>query len=238
MPGVYHFAMIKQEIAALLAQAGQAAQDAGDLPAIALGAVPVERTNNSARGDYASSVAMRLARAAGMPPLQIAQRLVRHLPSDPAVARVDVAAPGFINFGLSTEWLQRQVDAIVEDGDDFGRVDLGRGESIQIEFVSANPTGFLNVANGRAGSLGDALANLLDFAGFRAAREYYINDAGSRMTAFYGSVLVRYRQLFGLAAEVPSEGYHGRDPITLAEEIRAEHGDRFLSMPDEQAERE
>src|SRR5262245_10596183 len=175
MPGVYHFAMIKQEIAALLAQAGQAAQDAGDLPAVALGTIPVERTNNPARGDYASSVAMRLARAAGMPPLQIAQRLVRHLPPEDAVARVEVAAPGFINFGLATAWLQRQVDAIVQAGPDFGRVDIGRGQSVQIEFVSANPTGFLNVANGRAGSLGDALANLLDFAGFRAAREYYVN---------------------------------------------------------------
>src|SRR5690349_22047209 len=238
MPGVYHFAMIKQEIAALLAQAGQAAQDAGDLPAIALGAVPVERTNNSARGDYASSVAMRLARAAGMPPLQIAQRLIRHLPSDEAVARVEVAAPGFINFGLSTEWLQRQVDAIVASGDQFGRVDLGRGESIQIEFVSANPTGFLNVANGRAGSLGDALANLLDFAGFRVQREYYVNDAGSRMSAFYGSVLARYKQAFGQSADVPDEGYHGVDIVTLAEAIKAEHGDRFLAMPAEQAERE
>ncbi len=113
MPGVYHWPVIKQEIAALLAQAGRAAQDAGDLPAVALGAVPVERTNNPIRGDYASSVAMRLARAAGMPPLQIAQRLVRHLPTDEAVARVEVAAPGFINFGLATDWLQRQVDTIV-----------------------------------------------------------------------------------------------------------------------------
>src|SRR5215210_5940455 len=147
MPGVYHLPVIKQEIAALLAQAGQAAQDAGDLPAVALGVVPVERTNNPGRGDYASSVAMRLARAAGMPPLQIAQRLVRHLPPDEAIARVEVAAPGFINFGLSTTWLQRQVDAVLQAGDQFGRVDVGRGESIQIEFVSANPTGFLNVAN-------------------------------------------------------------------------------------------
>src|SRR5262249_36122657 len=153
-------------------QAGQAAQDAGDLPAIALGVVPVERTNNPARGDYASSVAMRLARAAGMPPLQIAQRLGRPPPRHPPIPRVEGPAPGFINVGLSTEWLQRQVDAIVQEGDDFGRVDLGHGRSIQIEFVSANPTGFLNVANGRAGSLGDALANLLDFAGFRVAREY------------------------------------------------------------------
>src|SRR5919202_1361194 len=225
MPGVYDLPVIKQAIGALLAQAGQAAQDAGDLPAIALGTIPVERTNNQAR-------------AAGMPPLQIAQRLVRYLPNDAAVARVEVAAPGFINFGLATEWLQGQVDAIVREGADFGRVDLGRGQSVQVEFVSANPTGFLNVANGRAGSLGDALSNLLDFAGFRVAREYYVNDAGSRMTALYGSVMARYRQAFGLAAEVPSEGYHGRDTVTLAEEIKAEQGDRFLAMAPEQAERE
>src|SRR5437870_5531717 len=149
MSGVYHPSVIKQEISALLARAGQAAQDAGDLPAIALGPVPVERTNNPSLGDYASSVAMRLARAAGMPPLQIAQRLVRYLPPDEAIARVEVAAPGFVNFGLATEWLQRQVNVIVRDGDDFGRIDLGKQQTVQIEFVSANPTGFLNVANGR-----------------------------------------------------------------------------------------
>src|SRR5919202_291368 len=229
MPGVYDCPVIKQEIAALLSQAGQAAQDAGDLPAIALGTVPVERTNNPARGDYASSVAMRLARAAGMPPLQIAQRLVRHLPADAAVARVEVAAPGFINFGLATEWLQRQVEAIVREGDEFGRVDLGRGRSIQVEFVSANPTGFLNVANGRAGSLGDALSNLLDFAGFSVAREYYVNDAGSRMQAFYASVMARYQQAFGREAELPPDGYHGPAIAAIAEELKREHGDRFLS---------
>src|SRR5919202_168048 len=216
MPGVYDLPVIKQAIGALLAQAGQAAQDAGDLPAIALGTIPVERTNNQAR-------------AAGMPPLQIAQRLVRHLPPDDAVARVEVAAPGFINFGLSTEWLQSQVDAIVREGDDFGRVDLGRGRSIQVEFVSANPTGFLNVANGRAGSLGDALSNLLDFAGFRVAREYYVNDAGSRMQAFYASVMARYQQAFGREAELPPDGYHGPAIAAIAEELKREHGDRFLS---------
>src|SRR6058998_163649 len=144
MSGVYHSSMIKQEIAALLAQAGQAAQDAGDLPAVALGTVPVKRTNNPGRGDYASSIAMRLARAAGMPPLTIAQRLVRHLPPDAAIARVDVAPPGFINFGLAADWLQSQVQAIVDAGTDFGRVDLGHNQTIQVEFVSANPTGFLN----------------------------------------------------------------------------------------------
>ena len=95
MPGVYHSPVIKQEIAALLAQAGQAAQDAGELPAIALGTVPVERTNNPGRGDYASSVAMRLARAAGMPPLQIAQRLVRHLPTEAAIASIVVSSKPF-----------------------------------------------------------------------------------------------------------------------------------------------
>jgi arginyl-tRNA synthetase len=220
--------MIKHELASLLVEAGRRAQDAGDLPAISIADPPVERSSQPGRGDYASSLAMRLARAAGMPPLQIAQRLVRHLPPDPAVARVDVAAPGFINFGLDLGWLQGQVDEIVRAGPEYGRVDLGRGQSVQVEFVSANPTGVLNAANGRAGALGDALANLLDFAGYRVQREYYVNDAGSRMQAFYATVMARYRQAFGRPAEVPSDGYHGRDLIQFAEEIKAEYGDRFL----------
>ncbi|HZQ99727.1 MAG TPA: arginine--tRNA ligase [Chloroflexota bacterium] len=227
--------MIKHEIAELLGRAGQAAQDAGDLPAIALGTVPVERTSDPRRGDYASSIAMRLARSAGMPPLAIAQRLVRHLPPEAAIARVDVAPPGFINFGLSPSWLQSQVDAIVQQGDDFGRVDVGRGQSVQVEFVSANPTGFLNAANGRAGALGDALANVLDFANYRVEREYYVNDAGRQINAFYASVLARYKQAFGRAAEVPSDGYHGVDITTMAERIKAEHGDRFIEMPESEA---
>ncbi|HEY3107456.1 MAG TPA: arginine--tRNA ligase, partial [Chloroflexota bacterium] len=220
--------MIKHELASLLVEAGRRAQDAGDLPAIAIADPPVERSSQPGRGEYASSLAMRLARAAGMPPLQVAQRLVRHLPPNPAIARVDVAAPGFINFGLDLAWLQRQVDAIAQAGPDYGRVELGQGQRVQVEFVSANPTGVLNAANGRAGALGDALANLLDFADYRVHREYYVNDAGSRMKAFYASVMARYRQAFGLEAEVPSDGYHGRDLIQFAEEIKAEHGERFL----------
>ena len=221
--------MIKHDIAALIARAGQAAQDAGDLPAVALGQIPVDRSTNFARGDYASSVAMRLARAAGMPPLTIAQRIVRHLAVDPAIARVEIAAPGFINFGLSTAWLCQQVDKITAAGDDFGRVSLGNGARVQIEFVSANPTGYLTAASGRAGALGDALANLLEFAGYQSEREYYINDAGSRMHAFYSSIHARYRQLFGLVAEVPKDGYLGPAITAIAEEIKAEYDDRFLS---------
>ena len=227
--------MIKHDLAELLVRAGQAAQDAGELPAVALGSVPVERSGDPKRGDYASSIAMRLARAAGMPPLTIAQRLVRHLPPESAVARVDVAPPGFINFGLSREWLQQQVEAIVAAGADFGRVDLGRGQSVQLEFVSANPTGYLNAVSGRAASLGDALANVLDFAGYRVQREYYVNDAGRQVGTFYRSVLARYKQAFGRDAELPQDGYQGSDPTTIAAQLKERYGGRFLDMPEEQA---
>lgn len=231
----YHSPVIKHDIAELLVRAGQAAQDAGELPAISLGQVPVERSSVPTRGEYASSLAMRLARAAGMPPLAIAQRLVRFLPSDLAIARAEVAAPGFINFVLATDFLQRQVEAIVQAGDDYGRIDAGKGQRVQVEFVSANPTGLLTAASGRAGALGDALANLLAFAGYRVEREYYVNDAGSRMAAFYASVLARYRQAFGQPAEVPSDGYLGPAIGTIAERIKAELGDRFLTLPEDEA---
>jgi arginyl-tRNA synthetase len=227
--------MIRHDLAALLVEAGRRAQQAGDLPAIALDEAPVERAAQAGRGDYASSLAMRLARAAGMPPLQIAQRLIDHLPANPAVARVDVAPPGFINFTLDLAWLQSQVDAVLAAGEAYGRVDVGDGATVQIEFVSANPTGYLTAASGRAGALGGALANLLDFAGYAVQREYYVNDAGLRVRAFYASVMARYRQAHGLDFEIPADGYHGVDLLGFAEEIKAEHGDRFLHGDPERA---
>src|SRR5688572_27212223 len=208
--------MIRHELAALLVEAGRRAQEAGDLPAIAIDEAPVERAAQSGRGDYASSLAMRLARAAGMPPLEVANRLVKHLPVNAAVARVDVAPPGFINVVLDLAWLQGQVDAVLVAGPTYGEVDVGRGTSVQVEFVSANPTGYLTAASGRAGALGDALSNVLDLAGYKVQREYYVNDAGLRVRAFYASVMGRYRQAHGLEFEVPTDGYHGEDLIGFA----------------------
>lgn len=227
--------LIRDDIAALLARALEAAQGDGSLPAFAPPEVPVERPQNPEHGDYASTLPLKLARAARMSPVAIANVLVSHLPEADFLAKAEVAGPGFINFTLADEWLAKQVDVIVATGEEFGNVDVGHGERVQVEFVSANPTGPLHAGSGRGAALGDTLAGLLAKAGYDVEREYYINDAGSRMTAFFESAYARYAQQFGVAEEVPADGYHGNYVTDLGKDLAAEYGRRFLDLPREEA---
>jgi arginyl-tRNA synthetase len=222
--------VIRDDIEALLLQAARSARQAGLLPEITLPTGIVERPSNSTHGDYATSLPLRLARAARMRPLDIARAIVSHLPSADLFDRVEVVAPGFINFTLSQRWLSAQVGEIARQGGDFGHVDLGKGQSVQVEFVSANPTGPLTAASGRGGALGDALANILGAAGYRAYREYYVNDAGNQMELFNQTVYARYLQALGREAEIPEEGYRGTYMAELARAIAAREGDRYLEM--------
>ena len=227
--------MIRDEIEALLQQAARTAQAAGLLPQIALPTGIIERPANAAHGDYATSVPLRLARAARMRPLDIARALVDHLPASDYFAQVTVAAPGFINFTLSQPWLARQVEAITAQGSDFGHVDIGGGKTVQVEFVSANPTGPLTAASGRGGALGDALANVLAAAGYRPQREYYVNDAGNQMEVFNQTIYARYCQALGQDVSIPDEGYRGEYMIELGRALANECGDRYLALPREDA---
>ena len=230
--------LIRQEIAALLGRAVEAAQADGSLPAFAVPEIAIERPQNPEHGDYASTLPLKLARAARMSPIAIADALVAHLPPADYVGKVQVAAPGFINFTLSDAWLARQVDAIIAAGEAFGNVDLGHGARVQVEFVSANPTGPLHAGSGRGAALGDTLAAILSRAGYAVEREYYVNDAGTRMLAFFASAFARYAQQFGLDIPVPPDGYHGQYVADLARDLAAEQGRRFLDLPREEAERE
>ncbi|GAJ20586.1 unnamed protein product, partial [marine sediment metagenome] len=141
---------------------------------------------------------------------------------------IAVAPPGFINFRLKNNWLTKQVDSILMADDSYGDTDLGQGSRVQIEFVSVNPTGPLHVGHGRGAILGSTLANALAAAGYRVEKEYYINDAGSQVGAFYRSLYARYQQCLGIDAEMPSGGYLGGYMVDLAEEIVAERGEDFL----------
>jgi arginyl-tRNA synthetase len=230
--------MIREEIARLLTEAGQKAQAKGLLPSFALPDPAVQRPANPSHGDYSSSLPLRLARAARMRPLDIAQLLVQELPESTYFARVEVAQPGFVNFTLSEEWLSHQVAMIGEAGHQYGCVDIGRGQTAQVEFVSANPTGPLTAASGRGGALGDALANVLAAAGYRVSREYYVNDAGRQMATFNATLFARYAQALGQDVPVPSDGYQGAYMAEVAGEIAAEQGDRFLKLPQGDATRE
>jgi len=228
-------AIVKQRLIELLAQAASQAQQLGKLPSVALPEVAVERPQNPEHGDYASSFPLKLARATGVSPLAIAENMVGLIVPTPEIDTITVAPPGFINFTLRKDWLTRQVDSILEAGDSYGNIDLGRGSRVQLEFVSVNPTGPLHVGHGRGAILGDTLANVLTATGYKVEREYYINDAGSQVDAFYRTLWARYQQCLGIDAEMPSDGYLGGYMIDLAKEIIAEKGDRFLALPESEA---
>ena len=197
--------------------------------------VAMERPLQPEHGDLATSLPLKLARALRANPLAIAEGIVGHLSSSEAVAQAWAAPPGFVNFRLKDSWLAQQVETILEQGEAYGSAAKGRGQRVQVEYVSVNPTGPLHVGHARGAIIGSALANVLTAAGYEVTREYYVNDAGSQMDAFYRSLYARYLQTLGEEAELPSDGYVGSYLVELAEEVVGEHERRFLSMPSEEA---
>jgi len=230
--------LIEEKLAQALEQAVVQAQHKGLLAFTTLPEIAVEHPQNAGHGDYASSLPLKLARAAGMPPLVIAQKIIELIPSLPEVAEVVAAAPGFINFTLCQGWLTEQVDVILGCGEAFGNIDMGNGRTVQIEFVSVNPTGPLHVGHGRGAVLGSTLANVLVAAGYATEREYYINDAGSQLDAFSRSLYARYQQRLGREVEMPADGYLGNYMVDLANEIVREEGDRLLKASEDIAAQE
>jgi arginyl-tRNA synthetase len=229
---------IKHKLAKVLEQAARKAQQEGVLAATALPEIVIERPQNPEHGDYASSLPLKLARTTEKAPPVIAEKIIEFMPSLPEVSRIVVASPGFINFSLSTGWLTEQVAAILDAGDSYGNIDLGGGKSVQIEFVSVNPTGPLHVGHGRGAVLGSTLANVLSATGYALEKEYYINDAGSQLDAFKRSLYARYQQCLGIDADMPSDGYLGNYIVDLAKEIIQKEGKRFSTIPPEAAIRE
>ena len=227
--------MLKQTLMELLTQAAVEAQQSGKLPSVTLPEVIIEHPQNSEHGDYASSLPLKLAQATGINPLTIANDIVRFIATTPEIERTVVAAPGFINFTLKGDWLASQVNSILEAGDAYGNIDMGQDRRVQIEFVSVNPTGPLHVGHGRGAILGSTLANALTAAGYKVEKEYYINDAGNQMDAFYRSLYARYQKCLGTEAEMPTDGYFGNYMIDLAKEIIAEYGDKFRALPETEA---
>ncbi len=227
--------MLKQKLTELLTQAAVEAQQSGKLPPVTLPEVIIEHPQNPEHGDYASSLPLRLARASGINPLTIANDIASLITPTPEIERAVAAPPGFINFFLKSDWLTRQVKVILEADDAYGNIELGQDSKVQIEFVSVNPTGPLHVGHGRGAILGSTLANVLTAAGYKVEKEYYINDSGSQINAFYRSLYTRYQQCLGIEAEIPSDGYFGDYVSELAKEIIAEHGDRFRTLPEAEA---
>jgi arginyl-tRNA synthetase len=219
---------IRDEIAELVDAAAKAAQAAGEIPSVVLPAPAVERPSRPEHGDYASNLPLQLSRAARQNPMQLAETIAKHVGGHPAIGEVSVAPPGFVNIRLADAWLSEQVNAVLERGDGFVRSNIGGGKKVQVEFVSANPTGPLHVGNGRWASIGDSLARTLDAAGYQVEKEYLVNDAGTQSQVFGDTVFARYQQLYGKDVEIPEGGYPGDYVVDVAQEIKDEVGERFL----------
>ncbi len=224
--------LVRDLIAARLISAVADAQAQGALPAFDLPPAPlVERPQKAEHGDFASSLPLRVAKAARRSPLEIAQAIAAAFPADAPIGEVSVAPPGFVNIRLSVQWLQEQVEAIRAAGETFGSVESGAGRRVQIEFVSVNPTGPVHVGHTRGAVLGSALASALTAAGFDVTREYYVNDAGTQMELFYESTFARYAQALGRDdVPLPEGGYQGEYLAALGKELAERHGARFLDM--------
>lgn len=191
-------------------------------------AVALERPRNPEHGDWATNVALTLAKPLRKAPRQIADELAERIDRGAAGIRsAEVAGPGFINFRLSTDYLRDGLVRIVREGDRYGRNESGAGQPVNVEFVSANPTGPLHIGHGRQAALGDAVAELLAWAGWKVHREYYYNDAGEQINRLTRSVWTRYQQAVGRDVAFPEDGYHGEYVREIAQELTAEHGDRF-----------
>jgi arginyl-tRNA synthetase len=227
--------VLRDQIVRMIEDGLRAAQKAGDLPSFDLPPVVIERPKQAEHGDYSSPVCMGLARYARMAPIEIAGRLLNHVRRPEPVGAIELVHPGYINVRLDTGWIARQVDVILASTETWGAVDLGRGKRVQVEFGSANPTGPLHVGFGRNVVLGDALASLLEAAGYEVQREYYVNDAGTQMRLFAESLYARYAQLLGQEVEFPPEGYQGQYVTDWAEQIIQSEGDRFLHLEREDA---
>jgi arginyl-tRNA synthetase len=229
---------LKQTIADIITRAVAAAQAAGKLPTVTLPEIVIERPQNPDHGDYASSIALKLARAVGRSPLEIASEIAAFAGTSEEIGAVTVAPPGFINFTLKDTWLATRVGAVLEAGDAFGNVDIGAGKKVQVEFVSVNPTGPLHVGHGRGAILGSALASVLAAAGYEVEKEYYVNDAGNQISTFRRSLLARYKQAMGQEAELPADGYVGDYLKDLAAQIIEAEGDRLTKLSDADLEKE
>ncbi|MBT9160182.1 MAG: Arginine--tRNA ligase [Dehalococcoidia bacterium] len=225
--------MIKDKIAEMLKQTAIKAQEEGLIPFLALPEILLEHPQKPEHGDYAATIALKLGRAAKVRPLSIAEALVKLLPAIEGIEKVWVVPPGFINFEVREDWLRQQVDEILSQGNRYGDSASGQGCRVQVEFVSVNPTGPLHVGHGRGAVLGSTLANVLSAAGYSVEREYYINDTGNQMQNFYASLYARYREVFGLPAQIPADGYRGEYMIQIARRIAAERGDVFLESKED-----
>ncbi|WJE58434.1 arginine--tRNA ligase [Bacillus mycoides] len=221
--------LIKEEIQAAVLKAELATEE--QIPNVVLES-PKDKTN----GDFSTNMAMQLARVAKKAPRMIAEDLVANFDKAKAsIEKIEIAGPGFINFYMDNSYLTDLIPTIVNAGEAYGETNTGKGEKVQIEFVSANPTGDLHLGHARGAAVGDTLCNVLAKAGYDVSREYYINDAGNQIHNLALSVEARYMQALGLEKEMPEDGYHGADIIGIGKRLAEEFGDRYAKADAEES---
>ncbi|MBG9490548.1 arginine--tRNA ligase [Bacillus subtilis] len=221
--------VLKEEIKAAVLKAELAEES--QIPNVVL-----ETPKDKTHGDYSTNMAMQLARVAKKAPRQIAEEIVAHFDKGKAsIEKLDIAGPGFINFYMNNQYLTKLIPSVLEAGEAYGETNIGNGERVQVEFVSANPTGDLHLGHARGAAVGDSLCNVLSKAGYDVSREYYINDAGNQINNLALSVEVRYFEALGLEKPMPEDGYRGEDIIAIGKRLAEEYGDRFVN--EEESER-
>ena len=218
---------MKEQIQSLIGEALSRLKAQQQLPAEFDPKILVTPSKDKAQGDFASNIALVGAKPAGRPPRELAGQILDALPEAEWLERVEIAGPGFINFFLRSGYNQSVVSRVLEQGETYGRSDAGAGRRVQVEFVSANPTGPLHVGHGRGAAYGATLANLLEAAGYEVQREYYVNDAGRQMDILATSVWLRYLDLAGETIDFPSNGYQGDYVWDIAATLHREHGDDY-----------
>ena len=222
---------IKERVTNQLEEAAQTAKAAGELSFIELPSYVLEEPRERQHGNLATNLAMVLAKQAKRSPRDIATTLIKYLDTTGTwIESSEIAGAGFINFRLNPLWLTDVINEVIKAGERYGQVDIGKGQKIQVEFVSANPTGLLHMGNARGAALGDSLASLLTMAGYEVSREFYINDTGNQIHNFALSLESRYLQLLGQDAPFPEGGYHGEDLIDTVKGLITKVGDKYLSV--------
>lgn len=225
---------IRESLESVLHQALKAAVEAGELPLNEIPQPSLERPREEGHGDWACTIAMRLAKAAHMNPRAIAQVIVDHLPANNLVESFEIAGPGFINLTLTNASFQAVVSEARQQGSDFGKSELSEPCKVNLEYVSANPTGPMHVGHGRWAALGDAIARVMRHAGYSVDEEFYINDQGNQMNVFGNSIVVRYQQLLGQDVEMPEACYGGAYIKDIAQAIIDVDGDKWLDANEDE----
>ncbi len=225
----------QNQIRQMVLSAIEKAQKAGTLTEGESNAFSVEVPADRKNGDYSTNAAMVNAKAFRLPPRKIAEAITENIDlKGTYFEKVEIAGPGFINFYLSDVYYADVLFEIREAGDNYGRSDYGKGKSVNVEFVSANPTGPMHMGNARGGALGDCLAAVLDYAGYEVSREFYVNDAGNQIDKFALSLDIRYQQLCGIEVELPEDSYHGEDITERAAEFKEAYGDSYIAASEEE----